>query len=218
MTMLSGSGTMGATEDGPGWLPGESLKQNMIGSSELPLSDPYQRGSQRRRQFRGADFLLPKGDAMASLTLMVPTPTTANVVLYAEVHLDSATEGDGWRPPFYIDISGLLSDDAIEAIHAGLGKMIGDRLASLQEQEREQAARMEETRKRERLERLAKIAGGDPVCAACGANDTNRLEIDHIIPKARNGGNNLDNLQVLCRSCNSSKGTKTMAEWVGAQS
>ena len=33
----------------------------------------------------------------------------------------------------------------------------------------------------------------------------NRLEIDHIHPLARGGTNKLDNLQVLCRSCNARK-------------
>ena len=41
-------------------------------------------------------------------------------------------------------------------------------------------------------------------CRYCGA--TNDLAIDHIFPFSRGGSNEADNLQVLCRSCNSSKG------------
>ena len=41
------------------------------------------------------------------------------------------------------------------------------------------------------------------ICRKCGT--TNRLEIDHIHPLARGGTNKLDNLQVLCRSCNARK-------------
>jgi 5-methylcytosine-specific restriction endonuclease McrA len=48
-------------------------------------------------------------------------------------------------------------------------------------------------------------------CVNCGTTDL--LTIDHIIARARGGSNDLDNLQVLCRSCNSSKGTRTMQEW-----
>ena len=37
------------------------------------------------------------------------------------------------------------------------------------------------------------------------------LEIDHIIPKAKGGGNYLENYQLLCSSCNRMKGDRTMA-------
>ena len=40
-------------------------------------------------------------------------------------------------------------------------------------------------------------------CSSCGS--TEYLEIDHIIPLARGGSNELDNLQILCRSCNRRK-------------
>ena len=43
------------------------------------------------------------------------------------------------------------------------------------------------------------------VCQNCG--DTDNLTIDHIIPISKGGTNELDNLQPLCKSCNSSKGT-----------
>lgn len=40
-------------------------------------------------------------------------------------------------------------------------------------------------------------------CRFCGS--TENLEADHIIPLARGGANELDNLQILCRSCNRRK-------------
>jgi hypothetical protein len=43
-------------------------------------------------------------------------------------------------------------------------------------------------------------------CARCGSAED--LSIDHIVPLAAGGTHDLDNLQVLCRSCNSSKGAK----------
>lgn len=40
-------------------------------------------------------------------------------------------------------------------------------------------------------------------CRHCGAQT--HLEIDHIIPLAQGGTNDLSNLQTLCRPCNAKK-------------
>lgn len=49
-------------------------------------------------------------------------------------------------------------------------------------------------------------------CAGCTIDFTEscRYEIDHIIPVALGGGLTKDNVQLLCRSCNASKGAKTL--------
>lgn len=49
-------------------------------------------------------------------------------------------------------------------------------------------------------------------CVSCKSEHD--LCVDHKHPVSRGGNNNRDNLQTLCRSCNSKKGTKTMAEWL----
>ena len=48
-------------------------------------------------------------------------------------------------------------------------------------------------------------------CASCGRS-THEVSItaDHIVPLARKGTNTIDNIQVLCKSCNSSKHAKTI--------
>ena len=44
-------------------------------------------------------------------------------------------------------------------------------------------------------------------CRACGhpGSPDNPLTADHIVPRARGGGNDRANLQCLCRRCNSAK-------------
>lgn len=44
------------------------------------------------------------------------------------------------------------------------------------------------------------------VCANCG--DLGDLTLDHIVPISKGGTARLDNVQWLCRSCNSAKGSK----------
>lgn len=43
-------------------------------------------------------------------------------------------------------------------------------------------------------------------CVRCGADDVQRLTIDHRIPVALGGSNDPSNLRTLCRPCNTAKG------------
>ena len=47
-------------------------------------------------------------------------------------------------------------------------------------------------------------AGSGERCANCGAEED--LVLDHVIPIARGGRSRLDNLQMLCATCNRVKG------------
>ena len=51
---------------------------------------------------------------------------------------------------------------------------------------------------------LCTQAGGR--CLACG--EIHPLTADHIVPLSKGGRDAIDNIQPLCRTCNSSKGTK----------
>ncbi|MGL6227028.1 MAG: DNA methyltransferase [Thermoguttaceae bacterium] len=58
-------------------------------------------------------------------------------------------------------------------------------------------------------ERLYKEQSGN--CRACGvAFEMRHLEIDHIIPKSKGGGDYYENYQLLCGSCNKIKGNRPM--------
>lgn len=48
----------------------------------------------------------------------------------------------------------------------------------------------------------------DNQCLCCG--EQKKLTADHVIPLVKGGTSNIDNIQPLCRSCNASKGTKTI--------
>lgn len=46
-------------------------------------------------------------------------------------------------------------------------------------------------------------------CLCCRRDDVT-ISMDHVVPLAVGGTNTVDNVQPLCRSCNSKKGTKTI--------
>lgn len=52
---------------------------------------------------------------------------------------------------------------------------------------------------------LEKQKGKCVTCAVCITTD---YSVDHITPLSKGGSNNKDNIQLLCKSCNSSKGNK----------
>ena len=58
-------------------------------------------------------------------------------------------------------------------------------------------------RYREQRERVFKRDGR--FCQICGT-DEGEMHIDHVIPRKAGGTHDLDNLRVLCKSCNLRKG------------
>ena len=53
------------------------------------------------------------------------------------------------------------------------------------------------------------VAKYDGKCLCCGRGDL-PMSVDHVIPLSRGGSNYIDNIQPLCRSCNTKKSTKTI--------
>lgn len=53
----------------------------------------------------------------------------------------------------------------------------------------------------------------DGHCNGCGRHfDERNLEVDHIHPVAKGGGDDIGNLQLLCHTCNREKGVGTQGE------
>lgn len=50
------------------------------------------------------------------------------------------------------------------------------------------------------------------LCVYCGAS-SQRLDIEHIVPLARGGSDDITNLTLACQGCNGKKGIKTAAEF-----
>jgi len=66
----------------------------------------------------------------------------------------------------------------------------------------------DEKNKKKIKERLGKEFGR--FCAACGMDNFWNLDVDHIVPKAKGGGDYYENYQLLCGNCNSVKGDRPM--------
>lgn len=49
------------------------------------------------------------------------------------------------------------------------------------------------------------------VCAHCGASE--KLTLDHIVPRVYGGTNELSNFQILCLSCNHLKSKGEVRHW-----
>jgi hypothetical protein len=49
-------------------------------------------------------------------------------------------------------------------------------------------------------------------CVVCDSPEN--LSLDHVIPWSQGGSDDMSNLRTMCRSCNSSRGTRTDHEWL----
>jgi len=73
-----------------------------------------------------------------------------------------------------------------------------------------QNRRNRETGEKIKIEQWKKLCEKyDNKCLSCGkSGDYRTLTMDHVIPVMYGGKNNINNIQPLCKNCNSTKGTK----------
>ena len=57
------------------------------------------------------------------------------------------------------------------------------------------------------------VSAYESCCAYCGGPYEH---MEHVVPISRGGRTEPGNVVPSCRSCNSRKGTKTPAEWIGS--
>lgn len=59
------------------------------------------------------------------------------------------------------------------------------------------------------------IDAQSPVCSYCAIQlSSDQIQLDHVIPLSRGGSHTIDNFAISCRSCNCSKGNKTLEEFI----
>lgn len=63
--------------------------------------------------------------------------------------------------------------------------------------------------------RTAVFERDDYTCQYCHSRG-GKLECDHVVPVSRGGLHDMSNLKTACFSCNRSKNTKLISEWMGA--
>ncbi len=63
-----------------------------------------------------------------------------------------------------------------------------------------------------KAEWLSKISEFQGRCAYCGVDE--KLTVDHVVPLSRGGAHTRTNIAPACLSCNTSKHTKLLSEWI----
>ena len=59
------------------------------------------------------------------------------------------------------------------------------------------------------------IDAQNPVCSYCAIElSPDQIQLDHVTPLSKGGSHTIDNFAISCRSCNCSKGNKTLDEFI----
>lgn len=105
------------------------------------------------------------------------------------------------RDELYYEYAKLMSRSAFKKINYGF---IGDRFKELLSGKITISGSIREWMREQQLPKA---------CVFCGSIES--LEMDHLIPRSRNGANSADNMVWACKTCNTSRGNKGVFEWLG---
>jgi 5-methylcytosine-specific restriction endonuclease McrA len=72
-----------------------------------------------------------------------------------------------------------------------------------------------DTREDDRVRRREIFDAWDGECAYCGSPQG--VTLDHIVPRKKGGGMEVNNLVPSCPHCNGNKGSKDLSEWYPRQ-
>lgn len=64
-------------------------------------------------------------------------------------------------------------------------------------------------------QRIRVLKRDNYICQYCGDDAT---QVDHVIPRAKGGGHDMENLVACCARCNSRKGSRGEASFLGVLS
>lgn len=127
--------------------------------------------------------------------------------LSAEFRSELSTLYSCREETIYSDMMHALSDEDDEALHYVIRKKFWNWNGYAKSLGIEQGVKLGE------LVVLYIKQGG--VCNACGEKHKRaELQSDHIVPITKQGKHSIDNIQLLCPSCNHRKGTRIGNDWM----
>ena len=130
------------------------------------------------------------------------------MIRFADQHFDGCGEADiGDLAAFCCVDQDAIQQALIALVDSGHLTRLGANwfaLAGLPPEEEKPPAYT--TRSVPRSVRIVVYERDGHMCKRCGSSDD--LSVDHIVPQRHGGTDDYDNLQTLCRSCNSRKGAR----------
>lgn len=155
-------------------------------------------------------------------------PTQKPLALLERIIKASSNEGDMVLDPFCGCATACVAADRIgrQWVGIGLSPLAGQLVETRMQREGAlmfKAVRRDDIHQRTdvvslpnyRTHKHTLFGRQEGICAGCRYNFPFRnFTVDHVVPQAKGGTDHVDNLQLLCNACNSTKGTGTQEELI----